>query len=60
MNRTETMTERPGETGRVLRDEEMEAVNGGTTGASIHALLVYAQWRKCLDQMLPTGGACGD
>jgi hypothetical protein len=60
MNRTENVTQHPGETERVLRDEEIEAVTGGTTGASMHALLVLAQWRKCLDQMLPTGGACGD
>ena len=60
MNRTDNVTEHPGETECVLRDEELEAVNGGTTGAGIHALMVAYQWRKCLDQMLPQGGACGD
>jgi hypothetical protein len=68
---TENVAARPGESEPVLGDEglkagshftdaELDAVAGGTTGAGIHAMLVAYQWQKCLDQFLPTGGACGD
>jgi hypothetical protein len=34
MNRIESMTSHPGETERPLRDDELEAVNGGVNNSS--------------------------
>jgi hypothetical protein len=70
MNRTENLTTQPGETERVLCDQdldaakdqlseaELDAVAGGAM-EGFHAYAAHVARRMCLDQMLPSGGACG-
>jgi hypothetical protein len=66
MNPTDNVPAHPGETEGVqkdaaqhlLSDAQLDAVTGGAM-EGFHAYAAHVARRMCLDQMLPSGGACG-